>query len=296
MSADSSQSRPGARGRVALVVMAAAALAAFLALVALGWQRSGPPVDPGIAAAPPPGGTADRRPADSPAAASSPGPARGEAGIPHTELPLRLVATVLRENRRLSLATLEDVDHGGHEVMGEGQPFRHHPAVRITSVERGRVLLDNDGVTEQLLIDRGFRPSHPVDLPPEEVARRREIGQRIRALTDAGEDFRELNPGQRTGLLTEGEVSPVYEDGELVGIQVEAIREGGVYEQFGLRNGDVVTAVNGVPLGEPTAAAEVLTEVVLSDLLEVAVERADGTEEVISMPTAEFNRAVQAIE
>ena len=83
-------------------------------------------------------------------------------------------------------------------------------------------------------------------------------------------------------MLAEGEVSAVYEDGEMVGVQFDAIREGGLYDRIGLRNGDVVTEINGVSLADPAAAAKVIGELVAAPELSIAVERgADGAPETL---------------
>lgn len=280
-------------GRVALVAMAAAALLALVVLVVLGVVPGSRPAEGPVAdsrAAPPPAG---ERPAPSRFA-----PAAERSDLPHTKLPLRLVATVVRENRKLSLATVEDRERGGHEVMGEGQSFRNHVAARLVSIERGRVLIDNAGVHEQLVIDRSARlPDAAANAPSEHaVAYRRDLAQRLRELTDAGSDYRELRPTQGTGLFEEGDVRPVYEDGELIGVELDGLRAGGVYDQAGLRDGDLVTSVNGVSLGEPTAAAQVLAQLAVSDELSVAVERDDGSEELLSIPTSEFIDSLAGLE
>lgn len=271
-------------------------LAALLGVAALLWWRPAPPppASPKTASAPAPVAVAPKPPA--PAAAEFE-PASDR--IPETSLPLRLVATVVRENHRLSLATVEDLQQGGHQVLSEGQSFRDHPDARVVAIERGRVLLDNAGVREQLVLDRGLEP--PVaqaDNAPtrEQVESRRDMARRVRALTDAGENWREVRGGDvRGGLLAEGDINPVYDGDALVGLEVDGIRSGGVYDQMGLRDGDVVTSVNGVALSDPSAAAGVMAELAGSDKIVVSVERADGSEKELSMPTDEFANAVRQL-
>jgi general secretion pathway protein C len=219
--------------------------------------------------------------------AREPAPVAEDGDVPHTRLPLRLVATVLRENPGRSLATVENTARRGHQVLAEGQLFRDQRAVRIVSIERGRVLIDNDGVREQLVIDRTAPPLNArsrVAPPATPDGRTPTQSAPTRSLDAVGSSF------------DEGELSPVYEDGELIGIVLEDIRDGGLYEQVGLRNGDLVTSVNGVPLGEPTAAAEVLAELALSGRLTVEVEHEDGTHELLSVPTSELGEVFRGLE
>lgn len=272
---------------VTMRMFAAAAL--VVALLALAWLaydagsrgRETAPGSPAAAAAPAGGPVAE-----APTTAQAP-PAPEEASLPHTKLPLRLVATVVRENPALSLATVEDLARTGHQVMSEGQRFDAHPQASLVSIERGRVILDNDGVREQLVLDHSDRA--PLDVAayeptPEQREYRRDMARRLREITDAGEDY--LGRGERTGLLAEGDVSAVYEDGELVGVRIDNVRADGLYDRFGIRNGDVVTSINGVPLGSPTAMAEVLSEVALSDVLKIGVQPdGNGPLKSIEVPT-----------
>lgn len=241
-----------------------------------------------VAAGPPPGAVA--APPD--AAGAPPEDSR----VPHTRLPLRLLATVVHKKPSLSLATIEDVERTTHAVMNAGQSFEGRPSVRIARIERARVLLDNDGVREQLVIvpGSGLPDSAQTELTPEEREHRRDLSQRLRALTEAGTDYR--GPGERGGLLAEGDVSGVYEDGELIGVQLEGIREGGVYDRFGLRNGDVVTGINGISLADSAAAAKVMAQFVASDELNVSVERGDGSLATLQISTEDFKTAVEALE
>jgi type II secretion system protein C len=218
-------------------------------------------------------------------------PLADASGIPHTRLPLRLLATVVREDPALSLATIVDVERAAQAVMSEGESFEGIPSARIAGIERGRVLLDNAGVREQLVIEgqAAFESART----PEERERRRERGRRLRALTDAGTNYREvLGSGERGGLLAEGDVSAVYEDGELVGVQFDGIRPGGLYEKIGLRDGDVVTGINGVALGDPAAVAQVIGQVATSDELIVDVRRGTGPPEQLVVPAPELRESL----
>jgi type II secretion system protein C len=275
----------------------AVATCLVLALLALGWLvRDGgsrgrePARDVSSVAVP----TTGEPTAAGPAPARS-APEPEEASLPYTKLPLRLVATVVRENPALSLATVEDLERTAHQVMSEGQSFDAHPKATLVSIERGRVILDNDGVREQLVLDHSDRAPLDVaayEITPEQRAYRRDLARRLRDITDAGEDY--LGRGERTGLLAEGDVSPFYEGDELVGVRIDNVRPDGLYDRYGIRNGDVVTSINGIPLGSPTAAAEVLSEVALSDVLEVEVLPAEGNgpPEVFEVPT----EALQALD
>jgi type II secretion system protein C len=183
--------------------------------------------------------------------------------------------------------------------MSEGQSIEGRSDVRIAQIERERVLLDHGGVREQLVIvHRSRSPEEAANEPTPEVREyRRNMSDRLRALTDAGTHYRDvLEPGTREGLLAEGDVSPAYQDGEMIGVAFDGLKPGGVYERIGLRNGDVVTSIGGVSLGDPAATAKVLGAFASSDELSLSVERSDGSQETLSLSTADFEQAVQELQ
>jgi general secretion pathway protein C len=257
------------------------ALTACLALaLAFAWALGR---RPGQEAAPKPPAAARALPdvATPPPVAAPALPERDAAAIPHTKLPLRLLATVVSENPALSLATVDDVERSVHGVMNEGERFEGRPDVQIARIERARILIDNDGVREQLVIEQRAEPEAAA-VSPEEREYRRDLSRRLRELTDAGTNYRDvLGDGQREGLLAEGDVNAVYEDGKMVGVQFDSIREGGFYDQIGLQNGDVVTEINGVSVSDPAAMVKVIGEFVGADELNIAVERGGAAQTLV---------------
>ena len=277
---------PTRPGHVPLALAAIAVLAAAIAWVLTRTPRPD-------AVSPPPEAAREALPA--PESASAPAtPESDLSGIPHTKLPLRLLGTVVSDDPAQSLATVDDLERSLHEVMKEGHHFEGRPNVTVARIERARILIDNEGVREQLAIAHRV-PPEAAAVTPEEREYRRDLSRRLRALTDAGENYPEvLGEGERGGLLAEGEVSPVYEDGMMVGVQFEDIREGGFYDQLGLRNGDVVTDINGVSLADPAAAAKVMAEFVASPEISLEVERgADRAPETIRVDTESLEKAVE---
>jgi general secretion pathway protein C len=253
------------------------------------FERRAPEATPEPAAAP---AAAAAPEPDVPAA--PPAPAAADAsGIPHTKLPLRLLATVVGADPTLSLATIADEERGANAVMKEGQAFQGRPAVQLAAIERARVLIDNHGVREQLVLvhhERAPEDTAVHEITPEQREWRRDLARRLRDLTDRGADA--LAPPERGGLLAEGDVNAAYEGGELIGVQIDDIRAGGLYDRIGLRNGDVVTDINGVSLRDPGAMAKVVALAATSPVLEITVERADGPPTTVQLPTEELGPLV----
>jgi len=67
--------------------------------------------------------------------------------------------------------------------------------------------------------------------------------------------------------------SPVYEGETLVGYQVYPGDAAGPFSQMGLQPGDVITAINGTPLNDPTSAWDALRQLTEGIALSAAVKR-----------------------
>jgi len=230
--------------------------ACLLLVLAMAWALGR---HPGQEAPPSPAQAAHELPdvAMPPPAAAPPAQPQGadDDAIPQTKLPLHLLATVVSEKPAASLATVEDIEHSATEVMNEGERFEARPKVQIARIERARILIDNDGVREQLVITHSAAPEAASVGPAEQE-------------------------GQE-GLLGEGDASAVYEDGKVVGVQLDSIRAGGFYEQIGLKSGDVVTQINGVSVSDPAAMVKVIEAFVGAEEISIAVERGGEPETVV---------------
>jgi type II secretion system protein C len=257
----------------------------------------------------PSGEVARARPSRGATDPTTPPPGSAATDVPNsgeilpTALPLSLVATMVRDDPSRSLATISDEEQQTRQVLAPGQPLQSRSGVALARVERERVLIDNRGVLESLAMDRSDAPAPP-DPPPfdigdEERIRQRVLATRIRELTDRGLDRHDTPPDERPriGLLAEGSITPVYdEDDAFVGVQIGDVEEGGIYDRIGVEDGDVLTSVNGIPFGEPAAAAAVVAELTRSDEIEVGVTRPDGSAEMLTMPTAELREHLAELE
>lgn len=241
------------------------------------------------------------------AASSSPAPRPppepGGSEILPTALPLALVATLVRDDPDLSVATIADEEHGTRRVLVSGQSLSRRPEVTLHRVEREQVLIDNQGVIESLAMARSDGPAPPepppFDIGDEDEIRRRVLATRIKELTDRGLERREEPPTERPRirLLAEGSISPVYdEDDGLVGVRIGDIEEGGIYDRIGMEDGDLLTSVDGVSFGDPKAAALLAAELSLADEIEVGVTRPDGSDETLSVPTEELREYLGELE
>ncbi|HPG25849.1 MAG TPA: type II secretion system protein N, partial [Myxococcota bacterium] len=70
-----------------------------------------------------------------------------------TKLPLRLLGTAAASVEERSRAAIEDEKTRKHLVVAVGDSIEGHPRVSVAAIERTRVVLDNAGKREQLLLN-----------------------------------------------------------------------------------------------------------------------------------------------
>lgn len=94
-------------------------------------------------------------------------------------------------------------------------------------------------------------------------------------------------PAVVTPVLTSRDVlteyirpSPVYDDDQLIGFEVYAGSKPGVFTQWGLKSGDVVTSLDGLPLTEATSSWEAFKQLERGMSLSATVRRAGGVQAV----------------
>ena len=87
-------------------------------------------------------------------------------------------------------------------------------------------------------------------------------------------------------LLTQAKLKPEIIDGDMIGMQVNEIQSGSLYEKVGLQDGDIITSVNGIALDSAAAGSKILPQ--LTRAKEFEIELPDRTitvsaEEVLEM-------------
>ncbi len=83
-------------------------------------------------------------------------------------------------------------------------------------------------------------------------------------------------------IFSQARILPKYEDGEMVGVQVNSIKPGSMLEDIGLQNGDTISEFNGIRIRSPEDSTEVLKELAGSSEFTVVVTGADGQQRTLT--------------
>jgi general secretion pathway protein C len=218
-----------------------------------------------------------------------------EEDLAATQLPLRLLGTAAAIPIEASWAAVIDESERRTLIVGVGDPVNKATVKRI---ERRRLVLSEGGKLRELVLDenatpaskagrlaknRGAKrgrsarkpPRKPARTPPERVTKLDEDSFKVER-----DDIEEVmdNP---TNLFSQARILPKYEEGTMVGLQINAIKPGSLFEEIGIESGDVITKLNGITIDNPQESAKVLTEFSEAESFTVDVHRGDGSSDTL---------------
>jgi len=209
-----------------------------------------------------------------------------QPGEVQSSLPLRLVATMESSDPKFSYATLRDEETGGAGPFWPGDNLR--PTAVLVSVERSMVHLRNGGALE--FIELGVEPpkgaAKPVAAPtkkkPDEDAPKPAgmIEGAENAIKCESENSCTIERAWLEGVLSnpaslakQARVMPSVKDGETRGFKFYGIRPGSLPKLLNIKNGDLITAVNGTDLKSMDGAMSLYAKLRRANNLSVTIER-----------------------
>jgi general secretion pathway protein C len=185
-----------------------------------------------------------------------------------------------------SWAAVEDLESRDHLVVRIGDQLKGR--AQVIQIDRRRIVLQNGPKREELRLEEG----PPVAEPPRSArrslrgrrppvaARRSDIRANVRRLGEnrysvprADLESVANNPA---ALFSQARIVPKYEDGEMIGVQLNSIKAGSVFEQIGIQDGDTITEFNGIQVTGQQQSAQVLRELSEAKEFDVSVTGVDG--------------------
>ena len=204
-------------------------------------------------------------------------PLFGEPGVrtvpepvvaPDTRLRLRLVGLVAGDTPDQGRAII--AESGSPErLYGIGDPVGSGQA-RLHQVHPDRVILDRDGTYETLRLPRADAATTEA---PGATPTRLAPTTTTPAASDAPRVQRSEWLQDPERLMQSVRARPVIEDGVLRGLEVHPTRNARQFQQAGLRPGDVITAVNGMPVSAIEDTDRLFQELAGQMRVDIVVER-----------------------
>jgi len=196
-----------------------------------------------------------------------------------TKLPLELLGTVASELESLSNAAIMDRGSRKHQVVFVGDTLEGHPKVRVVGIRRATVFLQNGAKRERLDLheegEQARSPTPPRARSRRTAARSKADGRRRNSIADRIEQLQKQAGGRTTAsLYSQARIVPEWSEGEMVGVRLNQVKPGSLYEKLGIESGDVITALNGIAIDSPQASSRLLSEFTQAE--EFTIELQDG--------------------
>ena len=202
--------------------------------------------------------------------AAPPPPPVDDANAPPTNMPLVLTGIIAAGNPKDGLAIIGTAATNAKIYpVGDRVPGN----ARVHAVYADRVLLERNGAIEALLLPRKFAAG---TVPPPAPIGPSPMDRMQRALSN--------EPGLISDVLRP---QPVFADGKLHGYRVYPGRDVRAFAALGLRNGDLVLAINGTALDDPTRGNDIFSSLGNSDQARVTVMR-NGQQQDITLNMAQI--------
>ena len=227
--------------------------------------------------------------------APPPPPPVEEEELEATKLPLNLLGTVAAEDPSLARATVEDLEERKTLVLALNDSVK---SATVTRIERRRVVLLENGKLRELALDDktlpGARPK-----PRSRAGRSRANRNRAAAARNSSVSRNQSASASRVkrlsensyevpreaveqavrnpaSLFSQAQIQPQYDGDEMVGMQINAIKPGSLFEEIGIQSGDIVTQLNGIQISSPEESARFLSEFTEANQFTVTIEGENG--------------------
>jgi general secretion pathway protein C len=183
----------------------------------------------------------------------------GDADRPLAQMGISLRGTITGP-REISRAVIEDT--------GEQKLYRIGDSVKnatIIAILRNKVIMDVNGQQQMLVVEE--QAGGPARVASAR-ARLHEPRRPRMAQPTAADAVRNLDK-----LVGNARVVPYYRGGQPYGFRVSDVVEGSEIYNQGMRTGDIIKAVNGIPIKTPQDALNAYQELQNSSSVQLEVER-----------------------
>ena len=202
------------------------------------------------------------------------------ANAPQTSMPLVLTGVIAANDPRNGLAILgPSIAATKVYAVGDDIPG----GARLHAVLADHVLLDRNGRLEALALPRQFLGSTP---PPMSSAAPTggPVVDRMRELVSR-------DPGIIADIMRP---EPVFAGGKQQGFRVFPGRDQQAFMRLGLRPGDLVTAIDGTPLDDPSRGEQILSTLGASSEAHVTILR-NGQQQELTLDLAAVEQEAESL-
>jgi type II secretion system protein C len=219
-------------------------------------------------------------------------------------LPLKLWGTIASSNPDLAWASVEELDSQpkGSKAVRVGDSIK---TARVLAIERRRIVLLEKGARRSLSLDDDevSEPGRSIRKSPSSARSARSSSRTRRSTPSSSSRSRrsarkstvdrvkqlakdrfEVDPddveealNNPASLYTQARILPkLGDDGAFMGIEISAIQEGSVFEQVGIEDGDVITAIGGEALDNVEQTGGLVSALTEGESVPLTIQSPDG--------------------
>jgi general secretion pathway protein C len=194
----------------------------------------------------------------------------------HSSLHATLVGTAIADPAKYSLCQITNPDLNETQVYTIGDKYQ---GARIYTVEKERVLIDNNGVNEYIDNNAAAPNIGTSPMPPPPQAANG--GDGVKQLSDNQYVVAksEINNAltNLSDLATKARIVPSFKNGVANGFKLFSIVPDSLYAKIGVQNGDVIRRINGYEMNSPDKALEIYQKLRDASRIEIELERRGET-------------------
>lgn len=199
--------------------------------------------------------------------------------VPETRLNLRLVGIFYSESNNLQPMALIAEGTQAERSFNVGDFLTD--SVRVHEILTDRVILSRAGRLETLKLPKQTAASSASSANSNRLARAA-TSHRADPATGANNEIkagaiaqqlRQSASDDLSGLQQLAYTRPYVQNGQFMGFQLQPGRNRRLLRQIGLRNGDVITEVNGIKLYDPGQGMQVIQELMSAERIDAKVLR-----------------------
>ena len=211
-----------------------------------------------------------------------------------SDLRMQLVATVVADRPRFSLATISDASTRETHVLGVGDELG---AMRLLGLERVRddrdatgngfrvvAVICNGGTKEYIDAEAGPGEAPPagpnIGTAPVPRPGGALPGRGVEGVRQVADNRYDIERGTLDSTLsdlnkiaTQARIVPSFKNGVANGFKLFSIQPGSLYSSIGIENGDVIQRVNGYEINSPEKALELYQKLRESQHVTIELER-----------------------
>ena len=201
-----------------------------------------------------------------------------EEDLEATRLPVKLLGTVASKDPNLARAAVANRSGSEHQLVQVGDALEKHPQAEVVAIHPGRIVLQNGARREELsLADekkslealnhdaktkraiRGVKTAQARPSPRVTTAPRVRTAPNRRKVDQLQKLAELANQNKQSGnLLSNAKLLPKFKDKDMIGVELSSIESESFLGKLGLKDGDLISEVNGVVIDNPKAGQQVL--------------------------------------